>query len=139
MSEYPQKPEVAVGALVLKDQKVLLVKRNQSPAKGLWALPGGKINLGETLQQAVVREILEETGISIIPGPPVFSFDSIHKDNKGDVQYHYVIVDLLAEFKEGELKAGDDASDVGWFSLEDLGRIQVNKTTKELVLKYLEP
>ena len=139
MSEYPEKPEVAVGALVLKDQKVLLVKRNQSPAKGLWALPGGKINLGETLQQAVVREILEETGISIIPGQPVFLFDSIHKDDKGDVQYHYVIVDLLSEFKEGELKAGDDASDVGWFSLEDLERIQVNKTTKELVLKYLEP
>jgi ADP-ribose pyrophosphatase len=139
MSEYPRKPEVAVGALVIKDQKVLLVKRNQPPAKGLWALPGGKVNLGETLKQAVIREIFEETAVTIIPGQPIYTFENIQRDENGDVQFHYVIVDLLAEFKEGEPKAGDDAAEVGWFSLEDLEKIQVNKTTKELVLKYLQP
>ena len=137
MSEYPQKPEVAVGALVLKDQKVLLVKRSQPPSAGLWALPGGKVHLGETLQQAAEREIFEETGIAIIPGEPAFSFDTIQTDQQGNVRFHYVIIDLLAEFKEGVLKAGDDASEAGWFSLEDLEKIEVNKTTKELVLKYL--
>jgi 8-oxo-dGTP diphosphatase len=138
MSEYPQKPEVAVGALILRDQKVLLVKRNQPPSAGLWALPGGKIHLGETLQQAAKREILEETGIAIIPGGPVYSFDTIQTDEEGNIQFHYVIIDLLAEFKEGELKAGDDASDAGWFSLEDLQKIRVNETTKKLVLRYLQ-
>jgi 8-oxo-dGTP diphosphatase len=138
MSENPQKPEVAIGALVLKDQKVLLVKRSQPPSEGLWALPGGKIHLGETLQQAAKREILEETGITIIPGEPVYSFDTIHRDGKGNVRFHYVIIDLLAKFKEGELKAGDDASEADWFSLKDLEEIKVNKTTKELVLKYLQ-
>jgi 8-oxo-dGTP diphosphatase len=137
MSEYPQKPEAAIGALVLKDQKVLLVKRSQSPSKGLWALPGGKINLGETLQQAVMREVFEETGVSVIPLQPIYSFDSIHKDGKGNTQFHYVIVDLLAEYKGGELKAGDDAAEVGWFSLQDLKRISVNEKTRELVLRYL--
>jgi ADP-ribose pyrophosphatase len=139
MSEYPTKPEVAVGALILKNQKVLLVKRNQSPAKGLWALPGGKVNLGETLQQAAMREILEETGVTIIPGQPIYTFENIQRDENGEVQFHYVIVDLIAEFTEGELKAGDDAADVGWFLVDDLEEIQVNKTTKELVVKYLQP
>lgn len=138
MSEYPQKPEVAVGALILKNQKVLLVKRNQPPSEDLWALPGGKVHLGETLQQAAKREILEEAGITIIPGRPIYSFDTIQTDQQGNVRFHYVIIDLFAEFKEGELKAGDDASEAGWFSLEDLEEIEVNKTTKELVLKYLQ-
>lgn len=139
MSEYPWKPEVAVGALVIKDQKVLLVKRNQPPAKGLWALPGGKVNLGETLQQAVIREIFEETAVTIIPGQPIYTFENIQRDENGDVQFHYVIVDLFAQFEGGELKAGDDAAEVGWFSLDEMEKIQVNKTTKELVLKYLQP
>ncbi|KPJ96550.1 MAG: NUDIX hydrolase [Gammaproteobacteria bacterium SG8_11] len=139
MSEYPVRPEVAVGALVLKDKKVLLVKRSQPPSENLWALPGGKVHLGETLQQAAEREILEETGIRIIPGEPVYSFDTIQLDERGNVRFHYVIIDLLAEFKEGELKAGDDASDAGWLSLNDLEKIQVNESTKQLVLKYLNP
>ncbi len=138
MSEFPQKPEVAVGALVLRDNKVLLVKRNHPPAQGLWALPGGRVNLGETLQQAAQREIKEETGLDIIPGPPIYSFDSIHRDSDGQVRFHYVIIDLLAEYKSGTLKAGDDASEVGWFSLDDLEKIQVNESTKKLVKQYLQ-
>jgi 8-oxo-dGTP diphosphatase len=138
MSEYPQKPEVAVGALVLKDQKVLLVKRSQPPSENLWALPGGKVHLGETLQQAAEREIFEETGITIVAGEPVYSFDTIQTDEQGKVQFHYVIVDLLAEFKGGELRAGDDASDAGWFSLADMERIPVNESTKNLMRQYLQ-
>lgn len=137
MSEYPQKPEVAVGALVIKDEKVLLVKRKQPPSEGLWALPGGKVNLGETLQQAAAREILEETGIRITPGEPVYSFDTIQTDEQGRVRFHYVIIDLLAEFIEGELNAGDDASEAGWFLLADMEKIRVNESTKKLVKQYL--
>lgn len=139
MSEYPQEPEVAVGALVLKDQKVLLVKRSRPPSEGLWALPGGKVLLGETLQQAAKREILEETGITIIPGEPIYSFDTIQTDNHENVRFHYVIIDLLAEFIGGELTRGDDASEAGWFSFDDLKRINVNETTEELVKQYLQP
>lgn len=138
MSEYPQIPEVAVGALVLRDNKILLVKRNHPPAEGLWAVPGGRINLGETLKQAAAREVKEETGLEIIPGEPVYSFDSIHRDADGRVRFHYVIIDLLAEYKSGTLKAGDDASDVRWFSVDDLEKIQVNESTKKLVKQYLQ-
>lgn len=138
MAEYPQKPEVAVGALVFKNKKVLLIKRDQPPSQGLWALPGGKVNLAETLQQAAAREILEETGVTIIPGQPIYTFENIQRDENGKLQFHYVIIDLLAEFKEGELKAGDDASDVGWFSLADLEKIPVNESTKNLVRQYLK-
>lgn len=137
MSEYPQKPEVAVGALIIKNERVLLVKRDRPPAQNQWAVPGGKINLGETLQQAAVREIFEETGISIIPGEPVYTFDAIHLDANGKVQFHYVIVDILADFKEGKPKAGDDAADVRWFSKKDLETLPVNPITKLLALKYL--
>lgn len=138
MSEYPLRPEVAVGALIIKNNKVLLIKRDQPPAKNQWAVPGGKVSLGETLQQAAVREIFEETGISIIPGGPIFIFDAIHLDDKSKVQFHYVIVDILAKFKEGELKAGDDASDVGWFSREEMEKLYINPKTKALALKYLK-
>lgn len=137
MSEYPSKPEVAVGALVLRDNKVLLVKRNHPPAEDLWAVPGGRINVGETLQEAAVREIKEETGLDIIPGQPIYSFDAIHRDEDGKVKFHYVIIDLLAECKSGTPKAGDDASEVGWFSAVDLNRIQMTEKTKRLVKQYL--
>ena len=138
MGEYPSKPEVAVGALIIKDEKVLLVKRKRPPAKDFWAVPGGKIHLGETLQQAAEREIFEETGISIIPGEPIFTFDAIERDGNGKVQFHYVIVDIFAEYKKGKPKAGDDATDVGWFSREDMEKLSVNPKTKDLALRYLK-
>ena len=137
MSKYPTKPEVAVGAVVLHNNKVLLVKRKLAPAKGDWAIPGGKINLGETLSQAAEREIFEETGITIKVKEPIYAFDSIYKDKEGEIEFHYVIVDLIAEYLSGQIKPGDDAAEVRWFSASDLDTVKVNPTTVALLSRIL--
>ena len=94
---YPDAPRVAVGAVILHQDKVLLVLRGQAPAKGLWAIPGGSVELGETLQVAAEREVMEETGLKVQAGKVIHTFDAIQRDDSGRVKYHYVIVDLLAE------------------------------------------
>lgn len=131
--EYPAHPALAVGAVVFKDNRVLLVKRGNPPARGVWAIPGGSVELGETLKTAAEREIFEETGIVIKAGEPVFSFESIHRDDKNRVRFHYYIIDLAASYISGEPTPGDDAVDVGWISRETLGRLNVNPFTRKLL------
>ena len=131
--EYPARPTLAVGAVVFKDNKVLLVKRGDPPAKGVWAIPGGSVELGETLQEAAEREIYEETCVVIKAGNPVFSFESIHRDDKDRVRFHYYIVDLEANYISGEPSAGDDALDAGWISPDALGALEVNPFTRNLL------
>jgi len=131
--EYPDCPRLAVGAVVIHEGRVLLVKRGKPPAEGLWAIPGGSVELGETLQTAAEREILEETGIKIKAGDPVYTFDAIQKDGDGRVRFHYVIVDLLADYLEGDPKAGDDAHDVRWVHPSELDRMNVSRKTIELL------
>lgn len=129
--EYPDKPQVAVGAIVIKDGRVLLVKRSQPPSEGLWAIPGGRVELGETLKQAAEREIIEETGLTIRAGDPVYTFDVIERDEAGRVQFHYVIVDLMADYLSGELNPGDDASEARWVTPEELGKLLISQSTRE--------
>ena len=131
--EYPSQPRVAVGAIVFKDQKVLLVKRGQPPANGLWAIPGGSVELGETLQAAAEREIREETTIVIRAKAPVFTFDAVERDKNGDIRFHYVIVDLMADYVGGEPRAGSDVTEARWVSPDELGQIDVNRTTRKLL------
>lgn len=131
--EYPVRPALAVGAVVFKDNRVLLVKRGNPPGRGVWAIPGGSVELGETLQKAAEREIFEETGIIIKAGEPIFSFESIHRDDKGRVRFHYYIVDLAASYIRGEPTPGDDALDAGWISREALGRLNVTPSTLKLL------
>lgn len=133
MSAHSMTPIVAVGAVVFHKGKVLLVRRAQPPNEGQWAIPGGKINIGETLQQAAEREIDEETGILIRAGKPIFVFDLIEHDDHGSCHRHYVIIDLLGEYLSGEPHANDDASDARWFSAQDLISHPVNKTTLSLL------
>ncbi|WP_289023695.1 NUDIX hydrolase [Desulfobacter postgatei] len=131
--QYPLRPALAVGVVVFKDNRVLLVKRGNPPARGVWAIPGGSVELGESLQKAAEREVLEETGIVIKAGEPVLSFESIHRDDKDRVRFHYYIVDLAATYISGEPSPGDDALDAGWISGEALGRLNVNPTTLKLL------
>ena len=131
--EYPVRPALAVGAVVFKDNRVLLVKRGNPPARGVWAIPGGSVELGESLQKAAEREVLEETGIVIKAGEPVLSFESIHRDDNDRVRFHYYIVDLAATYISGEPSPGDDALDAGWISGEALGRLNVNPITLKLL------
>ncbi len=130
---YPDHPRVAVGAVVFKDGRVLLVRRGQPPAEGLWAIPGGSVLLGETLQQAAEREILEETGIRITAGEPVLTFDVVQRDANGRVRFHYVIVDLDARYDGGRPRAGDDALEARWISQDRIGHLPVSATTRKLL------
>jgi 8-oxo-dGTP diphosphatase len=130
---YPDLPRVAVGAVVFKDNKVLLVKRAKHPARGLWAIPGGKVELGETLQQAAQREILEETGITILSKNPIYTFDVIEKDENNQIRFHYVIVDLVADYISGQPIPGDDAEEVRWVSSLELKNLDVNPGTLKVL------
>ena len=134
--EYPDAPRVAVGAVVLHNNKVLLVLRGQNPGKGWWAIPGGSVELGESLQAAAEREIFEETGLRIKAGKVVYTFDRVQRDETGRVKYHYVIVDLLAEVLNPDhpLRPADDVDDAGWFTLAELENSDVPITDTTLVL-----
>ncbi|MCG2750368.1 MAG: NUDIX hydrolase [Desulfobacteraceae bacterium] len=130
---FPKNPVLAVGVVVFNDQCVLLVKRGKEPARDEWAIPGGCVNLGETLKQAAEREIREETGIMIQAGEPIFSFEVIDKDETGTVLFHYFIVDLEGEYIEGSIQAGDDAKDARWVSAKDLKTLPLNSATRCLL------
>lgn len=126
-------PRVGVGAVVFKDARVLLVKRGTPPSDGLWAIPGGRLELGETLQQAAEREILEETGVVIRAGNPVFTFDVIERNAAGEIRFHYVIVDLGAEYISGEPAPNDDALEARWISEDELSTLDVSDKTLEML------
>lgn len=133
---YPTHPQVGVGAVVFREEKVLLVLRGRPPAEGVWAIPGGRLRLGETLQAAAEREILEETGIVIRAGEPVFTFDAIVRDPDGRIQYHYVIVDLAAEYVRGTPAPGDDALSARWVSAAEMEELEVSPPTRRLLRTY---
>jgi ADP-ribose pyrophosphatase len=126
---YPVEPRVGVGAITIKNGKVLLVKRGMEPGKGLWAIPGGMLKLGETLQKCAAREILEETGITVKVGECVYVFDFIEQDSEGKIKIHYVIVDFAAEYIAGEPRGADDALEARWLSAEDLLELPVSRNT----------
>jgi len=135
-SVYPDAPRPAVGAVVFKNNEVLLVKRGKPPAEGSWAIPGGSVRLGESLQAAAEREIREETGVIIQAGEPIFVFDTIERDDAGQVRFHYIVIDLIAEYISGEPVPGDDAADARWISASDMDTLEVNIRTRGLLNKF---
>lgn len=114
---YPDRPLVAVSAAVLSQGRILLVKRGVEPARGKWSLPGGGVELGETVRAAVVREIREECSIEIEPGPVLEVYDSIVLDNSGSICYHHVIICFRSTWRRGILQAGSDVDEARWVSL----------------------
>ncbi len=113
--EFPQAPLLGVGAVVVQDGLVLLVRRGREPLKGHWTLPGGLLEVGEALFEGVVREVHEETGLVVEAIELVELLDRIHRE-AGRVRYHYVIADYLCRVTGGELRAGSDADAVRWVS-----------------------
>src|SRR5690606_16547665 len=118
---YPSQPVTGVGAIVLQQDEVLLVRRGTAPQKGLWSLPGGALELGESLHQAVRREVMEETGLDVRVLEFAGAFERITKDDDGEIQYHYVLLDYLCEIVGGTLAAGDDAAEAEWVNRAGLG------------------
>jgi len=131
--EYRELPRVGVGAIVIHEGRLLLVKRASSPGKGFWAIPGGLVELGETVREAAERELLEETGIRVRAMEDFCVFDFIDRDPDGGIKYHYIIIDFLAEYLGGEPKAADDVSDARWVSPEEAAALNLSPTTRKLL------
>lgn len=131
--EYPEHPIVGVAAIVLRGDQVLLVQRGREPAKGLWGLPGGMLELGETLAEGLRREVREECGIEIEVGPLVAAFEPMLRDDAGRLRFHYVVLDYLAHYEGGELRAADDAADAAWANLDALDSLDMQAETREII------
>jgi mutator protein MutT len=119
-TEYPKKPVVGVGAIILDGDKILLEKRKNDPSKGKWTVPGGLVELGETVEQAVIREVNEETRLEVYDPRLVDVVNYISLDEKGAVEYHFVIVDYLVTVRGGKPKADSDAADLKWVPFNEV-------------------
>lgn len=126
-------PRVGVGAVMVHEGRVLLVKRGKEPLRGRWVVPGGTVEAGESLHDALVREVREETGITVRPAEVVLVFDRIARE-QGELRYHYVIVDYLCDYVAGSPRAGSDADDVALVPPERLGEYDIPDTALEVVL-----
>jgi 8-oxo-dGTP diphosphatase len=134
---YPTRPFVGVGAVVWDGRHVLLERRGQPPAQDSWALPGGLVELGETAEEAVAREVYEECGIRVSVGPLLGLFEPIQHDGDGRVLYHFVVIDFLAHYVSGDLQRGDDAAEVRWVLPEDLSQYNVTEAVRAMVERAL--
>jgi 8-oxo-dGTP diphosphatase len=135
--EYPAAPVVGVGGVVVRDGRALIVRRGHEPRRGEWSLPGGMVELGEHLEDAVRRELLEETGLAVVVGPMVETFDRVHRDAEGRVRFHFVIIDFQCTAPFGEPVAGSDAEAVAWVTATDLPAYGVNAHAAAVIRKAL--
>jgi 8-oxo-dGTP diphosphatase len=135
--EYPESPLVGVGAVIVQNHRVLLIRRGQPPLLGEWSLPGGALECGETLHAAVIREAREETGLGVETGEMLGVYERLIRDDEGRVRYHYVLIDFLCRPVSGDLKAGSDAAEVRWFTRDELPALNLAYDANDVVLKGL--
>lgn len=131
--EYPEQPLVGVGAIIVEDERVLLVKRGHPPLAGEWSIPGGVLEVGETLREAAIRETLEETGLTVEPRDLLGVYDRVLRDADERTIYHYVLIDFLCLRVSGEPQAAGDAAEVRWYRREELPALSLAKDTAEVV------
>lgn len=136
--EFPEFPLVGVGAIIIRDDRVLLVKRAHPPIQGQWSIPGGVLEVGELVREAAVREAREETGLIVEPADLLGVYDRILRNEEQRVQYHYVLIDFLCRPVGGELRAASDAAEVRWFMREELRALQLAEDTQDVIHKGFE-
>jgi 8-oxo-dGTP diphosphatase len=136
--DYPDRPIVGVGAVIIDRERVLLIKRGNPPLLGEWSLPGGVVELGETLRAAAERESLEETGLLVKAGEVIEVLDRIISGRAGAPQYHYVLIDFLCTVQGGKLCAGGDAADVHWANENELAEYKLERPAVEVIRKAFE-
>jgi 8-oxo-dGTP diphosphatase len=135
--EYPARPICGVGVVVRRDDAVLLIQRGNPPRRGDWGLPGGVVELGETLREAARREVREECGIEIAVGNWLDTFELLQRDDAGRLQYHYILIDFAAEYLGGEVHAASDVLDARWVAIRDLDALPLPAKTREVIGKAL--
>ena len=131
--KYPSHPIIGVGGIVFQQDRVLLVKRGREPGLGQWSIPGGVVNTGETLKDAVVREVFEETHLEVEVLALAKVLERIFRDPDGRIAYHYVLVDFLCQCRGGELKSDSDAQDARFVPLQDLPSYKIAAVTLEVI------
>jgi len=132
---YPKHPLVGVGAILLRRDRILMAQRGKEPLKGWWSLPGGALELGESLHDAVCREVLEETGLEIVPLGVFEIFERIMRDAAGAPEYHYVLIDYVCRVTGGKLFPGDDVCAVEWVRRRELPSLQITEGTLAVIEK----
>jgi ADP-ribose pyrophosphatase YjhB (NUDIX family) len=130
---YPKRPMVGVGALILRRGRILMAQRGKEPMKGWWSLPGGALEIGESLADGVRREVREETGLEIHPVKVFEIFERIMRDAEGKPEYHYVLIDYLCRVTGGQLSPGDDVCAVEWVRRRDLPQLQITEGTLAVI------
>lgn len=136
--EYPQRPIVAVGGVVIDQGRVLLIRRGQVPLEGRWSIPGGILEIGETIAAALERELKEEAGIAVRTLGLIEIYEKVLRDAEDHPQYHFVILDYMCEFVEGEVKAGGDVTEATWVSEAELEKMQLTSAALRVVKKAFE-
>jgi mutator protein MutT len=128
---YPKQPLVGIGAVVLINGKILLEKRKNNPGKGKWSIPGGLVDLGESVEQTVIREVMEETRLEVENPQLIDVVDNITLDTNRRIKYHFVIVDYLVRVKSGEPVASSDAEELRWVAFDEVEKYDLTKTFRE--------
>jgi mutator protein MutT len=135
--DYPDRPLLGVGAIIVRGERILLVRRANPPLQGQWSIPGGLVETGETIKEAITREVREETGLEVEPLQLVEVFERILRDDESRVQYHYVLIDYSCRIVAGEAKAGSDVSEVRWASCDELESFAVAPETCVVIRKAM--
>lgn len=135
--DYPDHPLLGVGAIIVYNEQVLVVRRANPPLQGEWSIPGGLVETGETTREAITREIREETGLTIEPVELVEVFERILRDANSRVRYHFVVIDYLCRIVSGNVRSGSDVSEIRWARLEDLQILGITPETCEVIHKAL--
>ncbi len=133
--DYPDRPIVGVGAVIIDHGRALVVRRATEPLRGQWSIPGGVLELGETLRIGAAREVLEETGLTVEVGDVLDVFDRIIPDAEGRTQYHYVLIDFLCRRTSGEANAGSDVSEVRWITCDELEDFEISDSATAVLRK----